>query len=155
MSNSYQRIPQSVDDASPPELAPPVIDPTDTSVLDSTDAADRSYRPLRESIRSEFNRPPPATWKRVLLVLAVLLMGYVAVKLGGIREKKPQVIYASRSVAFDPLSSLPTWSKPRFRAILLYAEQQVIVRHVLRVRPPTIAHALLRPRTVHVRESPG
>lgn len=76
MSSGYQPLPQSDPDASPR-------------------AADPSFRPLRASVQAEFNRPPPSWWKRALLVLALVVMGWLTVKLGGM-NRKPQVIYAQR-----------------------------------------------------------
>ncbi|WWC71916.1 uncharacterized protein I206_105875 [Kwoniella pini CBS 10737] len=59
---------------------------------------DPSYRPLRQSVQEEFNRPPPSIWKRLLLILALLIMAWLSIWLGkkGIKEKGPTIIYANR-----------------------------------------------------------
>ncbi|KAL7418501.1 hypothetical protein Q5752_006959 [Cryptotrichosporon argae] len=51
--------------------------------------------PLSASTRAEFDRAAPAWWKRALVLAAIVLFGWGAVKLGGL-GRKPQVIYASR-----------------------------------------------------------
>jgi hypothetical protein len=75
--------------------------PTDPNAANDHDHDhDDSDRPLRASVQAEFNRQPPAWWKRGLLLLALFGLGWLAIKLStGI--SKPQVIYATRSV---PLS---------------------------------------------------
>lgn len=81
MSSGYQPIPQTDPDASPRAGQSRPNDP--------------SFRPLRASVQAEFNRPPPSWWKRALLILAVILMFWLTVKLGGM-NRKPEVIYAQR-----------------------------------------------------------
>ncbi|ORY26674.1 hypothetical protein BCR39DRAFT_540410 [Naematelia encephala] len=79
-SNTYQPLPTSDrPDSSPARPASPTED----------------NRPLRASVQAEFNRPPPSWWKRLLLIVAILFMGWLSVRLGG-WKRKPEVIYASR-----------------------------------------------------------
>jgi hypothetical protein len=52
------------------------------------------HRPLRESVQREFARPPPATWKRVVLMLVILSMGWFSYRIA--RPGKDRVIYAQR-----------------------------------------------------------
>jgi hypothetical protein len=54
-------------------------------------------RPLRASVQAEFNRPPPPWWKRGLLLLALVALGWLSMKLAT-GNQKPQVIYATRFV---------------------------------------------------------
>ena len=51
-------------------------------------------RPLRAGVQAEFERGPPAWWKRVLLILVIVAAGWYSVKLG--QSAKPDVIYAQR-----------------------------------------------------------
>jgi hypothetical protein len=68
----------------------------DTIDNDAVAPADPSDRPLRASIQAEFDRPPPSTFKRALLILTILLLGWASIRLGSWTTKKPEVIYASR-----------------------------------------------------------
>lgn len=96
MSNNYQRIPTSDNDNS--------THPEPSTAQD--DPSDPSYRPLRASVRAEFERPAPSWWKRALLLFALVLMGWAAVRLGSYgRDTQPKVIYATRSVLCTPLES--------------------------------------------------
>lgn len=55
-------------------------------------------RPLRASVHAEFNRQPPAWWKRGLLILALIALSWLAMKLST-GNQKSQVIYATRQVS--------------------------------------------------------
>jgi hypothetical protein len=68
--------------------------PTDPDSDDHDQDVDTD-RPLRASVQAEFNRQPPAWWKRGLLLLALVALGWLAVKLSA-GNSKPQVIYATR-----------------------------------------------------------
>ncbi|EIW71783.1 hypothetical protein TREMEDRAFT_60698 [Tremella mesenterica DSM 1558] len=85
-AEEFDRLPETVNTGETDENA--VND--DDRLTDPT-----SFRPLRESVESEFARPPPSWWKRLLLVLFVLFTGWAAVRLGS-SQRKPKVIYASR-----------------------------------------------------------
>jgi hypothetical protein len=64
-------------------------------------------RPLRASVQAEFNRQPPAWWKRGLLLVALFALGWLSLKLAR-GNPKPQVIYATRSVIpYAPAPSVP------------------------------------------------
>ncbi|KAK8853132.1 hypothetical protein IAR55_003833 [Kwoniella newhampshirensis] len=102
--SAYQPIPTS---SPPPGSAqadsfPPAPRPDSPSDTDqSAPRGDPSYRPLRSAIRAEFNRPPPPWWKRLLLIFALIGMGWMSVYLGkkglgGGGTGKKEVIYASR-----------------------------------------------------------
>lgn len=96
--SAYQRLPN--DDSDDVRTAP--VPETDEQAIDPSPSGSNSARsadrPLRESVQQEFNRPAPATWKRVLLLLGILFMGWASIKLGGVAwgKKQPQVIYATR-----------------------------------------------------------
>ncbi|KAK4689856.1 hypothetical protein P7C73_g223, partial [Tremellales sp. Uapishka_1] len=92
MSNSYQPIPSS----SPPRSR--TSSPQQGGTVNPN-------RPQHFSTQAEFDRPAPAWWKRGLLVLFVLFLGWLTVHLGSLGTKKPEIIYASRYV---PVPSLPT-----------------------------------------------
>lgn len=79
---SYQRIPTSAQQADE-------VDEQDQLSLQN---------PLTQSTIDEFNRQPPALWKRLAVIATILLLGWGAVKLGQWGEKKrsPEIIYASR-----------------------------------------------------------
>lgn len=68
--------------------------PTDFNSDDHDQDIDTG-RPLRASVQAEFNRQPPAWWKRGLLLLALIALGWLAMKLST-GNSKPQVIYATR-----------------------------------------------------------
>ncbi|AFR96925.1 hypothetical protein J008_04835 [Cryptococcus neoformans] len=96
-TNSYQPIPSQ---------SPPVSRSNSPSTSQTTfpprpnhpsDGEDEEYHERLRGYQAEFNRPPPAWWKRVLLILAIIAMGWLSIYLGrrGM-SKKPQVIYASR-----------------------------------------------------------
>ncbi|KAK1922022.1 hypothetical protein DB88DRAFT_496867 [Papiliotrema laurentii] len=89
MSNRYQPIPTSEDSA-------PVPQP-ETLAEGQGEDRDRSHRPLRAGVEAEFNRRPPAWYKRAGLVLAIIFMAWIAIRLGSWnRSTQPKVIYASR-----------------------------------------------------------
>lgn len=97
MSNRYQPIPTSEDSA-------PVPQP-ETLAEGQGEDRDRSHRPLRAGVEAEFNRRPPAWYKRAGLVLAIIFMAWIAIRLGSWnRSTQPKVIYASRFVS-PPLPS--------------------------------------------------
>ncbi|WOO82028.1 uncharacterized protein LOC62_04G005531 [Vanrija pseudolonga] len=54
--------------------------------------------PLSEATIAQFNAPEPAWWKRAALIVAIIVMSWLAIKLGGMggEKKKPDVIYATR-----------------------------------------------------------
>lgn len=76
--------------------------PTDPNAAHDHDLDQDSDRPLRASVQAEFNRQPPAWWKRGLLLIALFGLGWLAIKLST-GNSKPQVIYATRSVTFHHL----------------------------------------------------
>lgn len=51
--------------------------------------------PLSRSTLEEFNRPPPAAWKRVALIFTIFFLGWAAFKLGR-AGSTPEVVYANR-----------------------------------------------------------
>jgi hypothetical protein len=68
--------------------------PTDPDT-DQRDQDIDNDRPLRASVQAEFNRQPPAWWKRALLLVALFGLGWLAIKLST-GNPKAQVIYATR-----------------------------------------------------------
>ena len=80
--------------------------PTDPNAAHDHDLDQDSDRPLRASVQAEFNRQPPAWWKRGLLLIALFGLGWLAIKLST-GNSKPQVIYATRSVTLH----IPTKKK--------------------------------------------
>lgn len=52
--------------------------------------------PLSRSTLDEFNRPLPALWKRIGLLVAIVFLGWAAVRLGRAGTAEPEVIYATR-----------------------------------------------------------
>ncbi|WVR00196.1 hypothetical protein IAU59_007338 [Kwoniella sp. CBS 9459] len=102
-STAYQPIPTSSPPSSRPTSPHSHAQAQYETALDQGRYRDRdpSYRPLRRSVQDEFNRPPPSWWKRVLLVIALLAMGWISIKLGSLgwgarKDDKPTIIYASR-----------------------------------------------------------
>ena len=55
---------------------------------------------LRERLRRDprFNPPPPSAWKRVALLITIVVLFYVALRMrmALIRPNEPQVIHANR-----------------------------------------------------------
>lgn len=86
---SYQRIPTSSQAADARDEHEHEQDEQDSLSLQN---------PLTQSSIDEFNRPPPALWKRLAVLAAVLVLGWGAVRLGqwGERKRNPEIIYASR-----------------------------------------------------------
>jgi hypothetical protein len=68
--------------------------PTDPNIADGDQDIDLD-RPLRASVQAEFNRQPPAWWKRALLLLALAALAWLAMRLSA-GNPKGQVIYATR-----------------------------------------------------------
>ncbi|ORX40693.1 hypothetical protein BD324DRAFT_611806 [Kockovaella imperatae] len=91
-SGSYQRIPTSPSSSRPssPRIS---RDSTGQEILEEDD--NDAHRPLRASVQAEFNRPPPAWWKRAGIILFMLVLGWLSIRLGTMK-KSPQIIYASR-----------------------------------------------------------
>ena len=100
MPNAYKQIPADDDVPAPrPDTQEEVVanDASARGTMENENDDDDANRPLRRQLRSEFNRPPPATWKRVLLVAAIIFMGWLAIRLGRIgKDPRPQIIYATR-----------------------------------------------------------
>lgn len=95
--STYQRLP--TDDAEPSRAAAPVPEVNDHADMATHEASADADRPLRQSVQEEFDRPAPATWKRVLLIVAIIVMGWISIKLGSTAwtgKKQPQIIYATR-----------------------------------------------------------
>lgn len=89
----YQPIPSS----DPDQNASSAIDPPTSAgeVEAEDDNVDIDInRPLRASTQREFNRQPPAIWKRVVLLLVILGMGYFSYRVA--RPGKDRIIYAQR-----------------------------------------------------------
>ncbi|KIR51457.1 hypothetical protein I315_06156 [Cryptococcus gattii Ru294] len=95
--NSYQPIPSQ----SPPISRSDSPSTSQTTFLPRLNHLsgddDEEYQERLRGYQAEFNRPPPAWWKRMLLIVAIIAMGWLSIYLGrrGM-SKKPQVIYASR-----------------------------------------------------------
>ncbi|WVO12453.1 hypothetical protein L204_100052 [Cryptococcus depauperatus] len=89
MQNPYQRLPQQN------PLPNNSFVPSNRSRADFEDR-DAYGRRLRAAHEAEFNRPPPAWWKRTLLIVGLIFMFWLSVYLGRRGMKKSQVIYASR-----------------------------------------------------------
>ncbi|KAI9633971.1 uncharacterized protein MKK02DRAFT_38642 [Dioszegia hungarica] len=92
MSSSarYQPIPSSDTDSHLP--SDPSVPETNTSLDVDADDVD-THRPLRASVQAEFNRQPPAMWKRLLLLAVILGLGWFSFS---VARPKPRVIYAQR-----------------------------------------------------------
>jgi hypothetical protein len=91
MSGTYSRLPTSPED----DTTAPIPSSSSRGEREPEHALDPSDRPLRASVQAEFSRPPPATWKRVLLLVLLVALGWASVRLGK-WGKKPEIIYASR-----------------------------------------------------------
>jgi len=77
---TYQRLPTSATAA----------DENEEEELSRTNAYTRSTL-------AEFNREPPAWWKRGLVLFAIFFLGFAAWKISKIGEhNKPKIIYATR-----------------------------------------------------------
>lgn len=97
MPAGYDPLPTSSDEPSSSSSSARLAAPNpDTIDNDAVAPSDPSDRPLRASIQAEFDRPPPSTFKRALLILTILLLGWASIRLGSWTTKKPEVIYASR-----------------------------------------------------------
>ncbi|GFZ48616.1 hypothetical protein JCM24511_06364 [Saitozyma sp. JCM 24511] len=97
MPAGYDPLPTSSDEPSSSSSSARLAAPNpDTIDSDAVAPSDPSDRPLRASIQAEFDRPPPSTFKRALLILTILLLGWASIRLGSWTTKKPEVIYASR-----------------------------------------------------------
>ncbi len=80
---AYQRLPTST--PSPPPL----------SSASHARTAPPADRPHEASTREAFAERPPATWKRIALLLALAGMFWAAIRLGH-GSAKPEVVYATR-----------------------------------------------------------
>ena len=104
----YQRIPTTEADADDTDVqvdSSVNVDTDDQTQIRRTrlEVTDDHDRPLRASVHAEFNRQPPAWWKRALLIAALIGLGWLSLKLAK-GNPKPQVIYANRSVSLIPSS---------------------------------------------------
>ncbi|KAG6330672.1 hypothetical protein ID866_8415 [Astraeus odoratus] len=98
----YQRLPAYSDDE---DVATPIVKPS-TPLPNSTTRVRNS--PGRNSHSSSgtttsqrpvdprFNRPPPAAWKRIALILFIVFLFWLSYSLRPKKTAKPEVIYASR-----------------------------------------------------------
>lgn len=80
----------------------PEVEDLAASIADQDDESPSSIDGASPSTRREMNRPPPATWKRAAVLIAMVALFWLSIKIGawqgfgGGGNKKPEIIYATR-----------------------------------------------------------
>lgn len=72
--------------------------PTSDTAAAAADEDELSLsNPYPRRTLDEFNRPPPAWWKRAALLFTIFFLSWAAIRLGrGASKKAPEVVYATR-----------------------------------------------------------
>ncbi|KAL4068507.1 hypothetical protein V8B97DRAFT_2008786 [Scleroderma yunnanense] len=81
----YQRLPSS-----------PRDDDDDDTPRPSTRTTSRNSSPPNRHIDPRFDRPPPAAWKRIALILFIIFLFWLSYAMRPKKDVQPEVIYASR-----------------------------------------------------------